>query len=160
MTIEGVTCVIDSGLARVARHSPWSGIPSLEIEPVSRASCAQRAGRAGRTRPGRVIRLYTKHDHDTRRAFEAPEIGRADLAGAALELHGAGVAGFGALRWFEAPPATAADAAETLLASARRARARRRSPSSAGACCGSRRTRASRACCAKPRRAAWRARHA
>ncbi len=115
VTIDGVTCVIDSGLARIARHSPWSGIPSLEIEPVSRASCAQRAGRAGRTRPGRVIRLYTKHDHDTRRAFDVPEIGRADLAGAALELHGAGVAGLGALRWFEPPPATAAEAAETLL---------------------------------------------
>src|SRR6185312_6597413 len=61
VTIDGVAAVIDSGLARVARFSPWSGIPSLEVEPVSRASCAQRAGRAGRTRPGRVIRLYTKH---------------------------------------------------------------------------------------------------
>src|SRR5512146_529059 len=93
VTIDGVTCVIDSGLARIARHSPWSGIPSLEIEAVSRASCAQRAGRAGRTRPGRVIRLYTKHDHDLRRAFEVAEIGRTDLSGAALELHGAGLAG-------------------------------------------------------------------
>ena len=116
VTIDGVTCVIDSGLARIARHSPWSGIPSLEIEPVSRASCAQRAGRAGRTRPGHVVRLYTKHDHDTRRAFELPEVARADLAGAALELHGAGLAGLGALRWFEAPPAAAATAAEELLA--------------------------------------------
>ena len=115
VTIDGVICVIDSGLARVPRHSPWSGIPSLEIEPVSRASCAQRAGRAGRTRPGRVICLYTKHDHDTRRAFELPEIARADLAGAALELHGAGLGGLSALRWFESPPASAATAAETLL---------------------------------------------
>ena len=115
VTIDGVTCVIDSGLARIARHSPWSGIPSLEIEPISRASCTQRAGRAGRTRPGRVIRLYTKHDHDTRRAFEVPEIGRADLASIALELHGAGLPGLGALRWFEAPPTLAATAAEELL---------------------------------------------
>ena len=116
ITIDGVTCVIDSGLARVARHSPWSGIPSLEVEGVSRASCAQRAGRAGRTRPGRVIRLYTKHDHDTRRAFEPPEIARADLAGAALELYGSGLAGLGALAWFEPPPEAAARAAEELLA--------------------------------------------
>jgi ATP-dependent helicase HrpB len=115
VTIDGVTTVIDSGLARLARFSPWSGIPSLEIEPVSRASCAQRAGRAGRTRPGRVLRLYTKHDHDTRRAFEAPEVERADLAGAALELYGAGLAGLGALRWFEAPPAAAVRAAEDVL---------------------------------------------
>jgi ATP-dependent helicase HrpB len=115
VTIDGVVCVIDSGLARIARHSPWSGLPSLQIEPVSRASCAQRAGRAGRTRPGRVVRLYTRHDHDTRRAFEVPEVARADLAGAALELHGAGLAGLGALRWYEPPPEPAARAAEELL---------------------------------------------
>ena len=116
VTIDGVVCVIDSGLARIARHSPWSGLPSLQVEPVSRASCAQRAGRAGRTRPGRVIRLYTRHDHDLRRAFEVPEVTRADLTGAALELHGAGLAGPRALRWFEAPPDAAIDAAEQLLA--------------------------------------------
>jgi ATP-dependent helicase HrpB len=115
VTIDGVTCVIDSGLARIARHSPWSGIPSLEVEPVSRASCTQRAGRAGRTRPGRVVRLYTKHDHDTRRAFELPEMARMDLAGAALELHGAGLAGLAALRWFEPPPEAHARAGEELL---------------------------------------------
>ena len=115
VTIDGVVCVIDSGLARIARHSPWTGLPSLQIEPVSRASCAQRAGRAGRTRPGRVVRLYTKHDHDTRRAFEVAEIARTDLAGAALELYGAGLAGLGALRWYEAPPQVAATAADELL---------------------------------------------
>jgi ATP-dependent helicase HrpB len=115
VTIDGVVCVIDSGLARIARHSPWTGLPSLQIEPVSRASCAQRAGRAGRTRPGRVVRLYTKHDHDTRRAFEVPEIARSDLAGAALELYGAGLAGLGALRWFEPPPPAAVTAAEDLI---------------------------------------------
>ncbi len=115
VTIDGVVGVIDSGLARIARHSPWSGLASLQVEPVSRASCAQRAGRAGRTRPGRVVRLYTRHDHDTRRAFEVPEVARTDLAGAALELHGAGLAGLAALRWYEPPPAIAATAAEELL---------------------------------------------
>lgn len=114
VTIDGVTCVIDSGLARIARHSPWSGIPSLEIEPVSRASLTQRAGRAGRTRPGRVVRLFTKHDHDQRRAFELPEIARSDLSGIALELHGADLS-IDALRWFETPPQTAAGAGESLL---------------------------------------------
>ncbi|HEU4727257.1 MAG TPA: helicase-related protein, partial [Kofleriaceae bacterium] len=118
VTIDGVVCVIDSGLARIARHSPWTGLPSLQIEPVSRASCTQRAGRAGRTRPGRVVRLYTRHDFETRRAFEVPEIARADLAGAALELYGAGTdaGGLGSLRWFEAPPPAAAAAAEELIA--------------------------------------------
>lgn len=116
VTIDGVVCVIDSGLARIARHSPWTGMPSLQVEPVSRASCAQRAGRAGRTRPGRVVRLYTRHDHDLRRAFEVPEVGRADLASAALELYGAGLAGPLALRWYETPPDAAVRAADELLA--------------------------------------------
>lgn len=114
VTIDGVVCVIDSGLARIARHSPWTGLPSLQVEAVSRASCAQRAGRAGRTRPGRVIRLYTKHDHDTRRAFEVAEVARTDLAGAALELYGAGLS-LEALRWYETPPQIAATAAQDLL---------------------------------------------
>lgn len=115
VTIDGVTTVIDSGLARIARHSPWSGLPSLQVEPVSRASCAQRAGRAGRTRPGRVLRLFTKHDHDTRRAFDAAEVERSDLAGPVLELHGAGLRDVRELRWFQAPPEAALAAAEELL---------------------------------------------
>ncbi len=52
VTIEGVTAVVDSGLARIASHSPWSGLPTLEVKKVSRASAAQRAGRAGRTGAG------------------------------------------------------------------------------------------------------------
>lgn len=115
VTIDGVVAVVDSGLARIARHSPWSGLPSLQIEPVSKASCAQRAGRAGRTRPGRVVRLYSKHDHDLRRAFDVPEIGRSDLAGPALELCGAGLRSMRELRWFEPPPEAAVAAAEELL---------------------------------------------
>jgi ATP-dependent helicase HrpB len=116
ITIEGVACVIDSGLARVARHSPWSGVPSLRVEPISQASAAQRAGRAGRTGPGRCVRLYSQHDHDTRRPFDAPEIQRADLAEAALVLHAGGVARLDSFAWFEAPPRAAMDAADALLA--------------------------------------------
>ena len=80
VTIEGVVAVIDSGWRAIARHSPWSGVPTLKVAPVSRASATQRAGRAGRTRPGACVRLYTQHDHDTRPALELPEIARADLA--------------------------------------------------------------------------------
>ncbi len=80
VTIEGVVAVIDSGLARIASHSPWSGLPTLEVAKVSRASAAQRAGRAGRTRAGRALRLYTRHDHDARPAYETPEVEREDLA--------------------------------------------------------------------------------
>jgi len=116
VTIDGVVAVVDSGVARIARHSPWSGLPTLAIEPISKASAAQRAGRAGRTRPGRCLRLYTRHDHDIRRDFDAPEVARADLAEAALELHAAGIGRLLDFAWFEAPPEAAARAADELLA--------------------------------------------
>ena len=116
ITIEGVAAVVDSGLARVAGHSPWSGMPTLETKPVSRASATQRAGRAGRVRAGRCLRLYTKQDHDTRPAHDVAEIRRVDLAETVLLLRASGerdLAGFG---WLEVPPAAALDAAEVLLA--------------------------------------------
>ncbi|HWM87541.1 MAG TPA: ATP-dependent helicase HrpB [Kofleriaceae bacterium] len=113
ITIDGVAAVVDVGTARIARHAPWSGLGGLRVEPISRASAAQRAGRAGRTRPGRCLRLYTRHDHDTRREFDLPEVLRADLAEAVLALHAAGVAG--AFEWFEAPPPASLSAAEALL---------------------------------------------
>ncbi len=115
VTIDGVVAVIDSGLARVARHSPWSGLPTLQIEPISRASATQRAGRAGRTRPGRCVRLYDAHDHDGRRGFDLPEIARADLAQVALEVRAAGVGALADLRWLDPPPAPAVAAAEEML---------------------------------------------
>jgi len=89
VTIDGVVAVIDSGLARIASHSPWSGLPQLNVARISRASAAQRTGRAGRTRPGRCLRLYTTQDFAARPEHEAPEIQRLDLAEPALELHAA-----------------------------------------------------------------------
>ena len=80
VTIEGVAAVVDSGLARVAGHSPWSGLPVLKVSRVSRASAVQRAGRAGRTREGRCLRLYTAQDFNARPAHETPEVQRLDLA--------------------------------------------------------------------------------
>ncbi|HUJ24584.1 MAG TPA: helicase-related protein, partial [Myxococcales bacterium] len=74
VTVPGVAAVVDSGLARIASHSPWSGLPALNVGKVSRASAVQRAGRAGRTGPGRALRLYTKHDFDARPDHHAPEI--------------------------------------------------------------------------------------
>lgn len=115
VTIEGVVAVIDSGLARVAGHSPWSGLPTLTVARTSKASAAQRAGRAGRTRPGRCLRLYTAQDFAARPAYETPEIRRLDLAEASLELHAAGVRDLGSFDWFEAPTVPALAAAETLL---------------------------------------------
>ncbi len=86
ITIEGVTAVIDSGLARVATDSPWTGFPSLDVKRISQASATQRAGRAGRTGPGRVIRLYTAEDFHRRPKADAPEILRRELSHMVLQL--------------------------------------------------------------------------
>ncbi|HZH30026.1 MAG TPA: ATP-dependent helicase HrpB [Pyrinomonadaceae bacterium] len=117
VTIEGVVAVVDSGLARVAEHSPWSGLPAFSVGRISRASAVQRAGRAGRLRPGRALRLYTAQDFNARAPYDVPEILRSDLAAAALELHAHGVADLNSFDWFEAPPAHALAQAETLLQS-------------------------------------------
>jgi ATP-dependent RNA helicase HrpB len=115
VTIEGVEAVVDSGLARVAKHDPWSGRPSLDIAKISRASAAQRAGRAGRLGPGRALRLYTKGDFDTRPEHDAPEILRADLAETALALRAAGIGEASEVKWLDAPPRPALLGAEQLL---------------------------------------------
>ena len=115
VTIEGVAAVVDSGLARVAAHSPWSGLPLLKVARVSRASAVQRAGRAGRTREGRCLRLYTAQDFGARPPNETPEVRRLDLAESVLELRAAGVGDPREFGWFEAPQPEALEAAEDLL---------------------------------------------
>ena len=115
VTIDGVVAVIDSGLARVAAHSPWSGLPTLQVQRISQASATQRAGRAGRTRAGRCLRLYTAQDFQVRPAYDAPEVQRLDLAEAALELHAAGIADLQTFNWFEAPSTQAINAADELM---------------------------------------------
>jgi ATP-dependent helicase HrpB len=112
VTIEGVVAVVDSGLARVASQAPWSGLPRLRVEKVSRASAIQRAGRAGRTRPGRCLRLYTRADFESRPEHETPEILRLDLTQTLLELAAMGAR---EIPWLEAPPAAHAAAAQELL---------------------------------------------
>lgn len=112
VTIEGVTAVIDSGLARVATDSPWTGLPSLEVRRVSQASATQRAGRAGRTAPGRVIRLYTADDFHRRPAADTPELLRRELSHLVLQLRAMRSP---ELRWLDPPPAAALSAAELLL---------------------------------------------
>ncbi len=116
ITIDGVVAVIDSGLARIADFDPGSGLPRLSLAPISRASAAQRAGRAGRTRPGLCIRLYGRHDHDHRPEHQLAEVRRLELASAVLELAAAGVHEPERFPWFEAPPAASLSAAQALLA--------------------------------------------
>ena len=112
ITIDGVTAVVDSGLARVAGHSAWSGLPTLTVGRISQASANQRAGRAGRTGPGRAVRLYPLEDLVRRPAHDVPEIQRADLAPVALLLRAMKVAG---IEWLDAPPGAAWAQAEELL---------------------------------------------
>jgi ATP-dependent helicase HrpB len=115
LTIEGVTLVVDSGLARVARYDAQRGINTLLIEKISRASADQRAGRAGRTAPGRCVRLWQEKEHEQRAAAELPEVKRLDLAEVVLSLKAAGAADLNKFRWLEAPEAKALERAEELL---------------------------------------------
>ncbi|MGB6942093.1 MAG: ATP-dependent helicase HrpB [Bryobacteraceae bacterium] len=115
ITVEGVTAVIDSGLARMASDSPWSGLPTLEVARISKASATQRAGRAARTAPGRVIRLYTADDFHRRREQDPPEILRRELSELCLTLRAMGVSNPLELVWLDAPPSPAVTRAEDLL---------------------------------------------
>jgi len=115
ITIPGIAAVIDCGLARVAGHSAWSGFPTLTTAKISKSSATQRAGRAGRTQSGRVLRLYSKIDFNARPDREKPEILRADLAETVLMLRGAGIRNPSEFDWFERPSDPAIDAAEELL---------------------------------------------
>jgi len=115
VTLDGIGAVVDSGLGREASHSPWSGLSGLRTVRISQARCTQRTGRAGRTGPGRCLRLYTEPDFGARPAFDTPELQRADLAEPLLALHGMGIPEPSALDWFEAPPGASMTAAEALL---------------------------------------------
>jgi ATP-dependent helicase HrpB len=115
VTVEGVTAVIDSGLARFASYSPWSGLPTLHVGRVSKASAKQRAGRAGRTAPGRVLRLYTEEDYSRRLEQDVPEIRRSDLSELCLWLRAMGIAQVNDVTWLDAPAETAVERAESLL---------------------------------------------
>lgn len=103
ITIEGVRIVIDSGLARVHRYEPSRAMNMLRLEPISRASAEQRAGRAGRTAPGRCRRLWTQREHLARPEHDLPEVRRLDLAEGALQLQSMGVSDLDAFPWLDAP---------------------------------------------------------
>ncbi|HEX7118398.1 MAG TPA: ATP-dependent helicase HrpB [Longimicrobiales bacterium] len=115
LTIEGVRVVVDSGLMRVPRFSARTGMTRLETVRVSRASAAQRRGRAGRLGPGVCYRLWTEAEDRQLAPHRPPEILEADLAPLALELAAWGVADPRELRWLDPPPAAAYAQARELL---------------------------------------------
>jgi len=115
ITIDGIRLVIDSGLARIPRYDPHRGINTLLVERISQSSAEQRTGRAGRTAPGKCIRLWSKAEHAERAAQELPEIHRLDLSEVVLTLKAAGVEDLRKFRWLEAPNEKALSHAEELL---------------------------------------------
>jgi ATP-dependent helicase HrpB len=115
VTVEGVTAVIDSGLARIATYSQWTGLPTLHVGRVSKASAKQRAGRAGRTGPGRVLRLYTMEDYLRRPDHDVPEIVRSELSQLCLALRAMRIGPIDGIDWLDAPPLAAVERAESLL---------------------------------------------
>ncbi|MDX2115131.1 MAG: ATP-dependent RNA helicase HrpA [Planctomycetota bacterium] len=86
LTVPGVRFVIDTGLARLSRYDPERRVQQLPIEPISRASASQRAGRCGRVAEGVCIRLYSESSLAVRPAFTDPEIHRTNLAGVLLQM--------------------------------------------------------------------------
>ena len=91
LTIDGIVFVIDTGYIKQASFNPASGVGSLDVVKHSRAGCDQRAGRAGRTRPGVCVRLFTEEDYRSRPLYTEPEIRRTDLAGVVLQMTAMGI---------------------------------------------------------------------
>ncbi|RWE58154.1 ATP-dependent helicase HrpB [Mesorhizobium sp.] len=115
ITIDGVRVVIDSGLSRLPRYEPASGLTRLETVRVSKASADQRAGRAGRTQPGVAIRLWRAEQTAALPAFTPPEILEADLSGLMLDCAAFGVVDPVSLSFLDPPPAPALNEARSLL---------------------------------------------
>jgi ATP-dependent helicase HrpB len=115
ITIEGVTAVVDTGLARIPDFDPAVGLDRLTVQPISKASADQRAGRAGRTAAGFCARLWTLGQQQSRPELLLPEIQRLDLAGAVLQLRAWGEPDPAALPWLEPPGSAALARADQLL---------------------------------------------
>lgn len=94
VTIDGITSVIDSGLAKMNYYNPRTYTSSLIEGPISKASANQRKGRAGRTRPGTCYRLYTKQDFLARPMYTREEIYRTDLSEVLLRMSDLGITDF------------------------------------------------------------------
>ena len=115
VTIEGITAVVDTGLARQLHCDESIGVNRLEVLRISRASADQRAGRAGRTAPGYCLRLWTEADHRFLRERESPEILRLELSGPMLTLLAWGESDLEHFPWFQSPREAAWHQAGVLL---------------------------------------------
>ncbi|MBO7434621.1 ATP-dependent helicase HrpB [bacterium] len=117
LTVPNVRCVVDSGLSRFSVYDPNSAIERLETRSSDLGTITQRAGRAGRTAPGRVIRLWEKGTENSRPQSAEPEIARADLSSVCLSLAVWGEKNFERLKWPVFPKKEMMDQAKELLIS-------------------------------------------
>jgi len=115
LTIEGVTVVVDSGLARTIQYDPGRGMTGLVTVPVSKAIAEQRKGRAGRQVAGTCYRLWTKDYHASLPEFPLPEIKSTDLTHVALELAAWGDPTGGSLAFIDPPPSASIERSRGLL---------------------------------------------
>ena len=115
VTIEGVTCVVDSGLMRVPRFSPSTGMSGLVTLPLTQDRAEQRRGRAGRVKPGVCYRLWTEGQQQSRPKRMQPEILSADLCSLVLTSAAWGALGREDLPWMTPPPASLWSQAVGLL---------------------------------------------
>ncbi|MEI2417713.1 ATP-dependent RNA helicase HrpA [Orrella sp. JC864] len=107
LTVPGIRFVIDSGLARIKRYSWRNKVEQLRIEPISRASANQRAGRCGRVGPGICLRLYDEADFNARPPFTDPEVLRSSLASVILRMKALKLDDIEQFPFVEAPPGRA-----------------------------------------------------
>lgn len=115
ITIDGIDCVIDSGLERILEYSPASGMNRLKTQPISQDSAEQRSGRAGRLSAGVCYRLWTAQQQSRLQKHAIAEILHSDLSTLMLELANWGVQQADELHWLDIPPASAIEQAKTLL---------------------------------------------
>ncbi|WP_216903737.1 ATP-dependent helicase HrpB [Synechococcus sp. CCY 9618] len=115
LTIAGVSLVIDSGLSRLSRFDPATGMDGLVTQPCSQASAEQRRGRAGRLGPGRCVRLWSAAEQQRRPAFDLPELLMVDPLPIALQLAEWGSAEGDDLPWLQSPPRRSLEEAQALL---------------------------------------------
>ncbi|KAG2711971.1 hypothetical protein I3760_04G103400 [Carya illinoinensis] len=111
LTIPGVKYVIDCGMVKDSKYEPGSGMNVLKVCRISQSSANQRAGRAGRTEPGRCYRLYSISDYESMPPNQEPEIRRVHLGVAVLRILALGVKNVQNFDFVDAPSATAIDMA-------------------------------------------------
>lgn len=105
ITIDGIVYVVDTGYVKLRAYNPLTGIETLTATPISKASATQRAGRAGRTKPGKCFRLYTEPGYQSLSEATIPEIQRSNLAPVILQLKALGIDNIARFDFLTSPPA-------------------------------------------------------